>query len=90
MKIISWNVHGLNGHSKQRMLKMKIQKENPPGIFLQETKCSSEVSTKLMSQIWKYYFTIAIDSRRSSGGISISWYPILVALNNVASSLHAI
>lgn len=51
MKVISWNVRGLNGQTKQRLLKRKVQKEKPDIIFVQETKCASniikEVSRKL-------------------------------------------
>ena len=53
MKIISWNVTGMNGSSKQRMLKWKIKKENPVVIFTHETKCTIEATLKLMTKIWK-------------------------------------
>ena len=69
---------------------MKIQKDRPIVIFIQETKCSSESATKLMSLVWKYCLNIAIDARGASGGISISWNPLLVTLNNASSSFHSL
>ena len=67
-----------------------MQKDKLVVLFIQETKCSSEISTKLMSLIWKYCLTISIDARRESRGICISWDSLLVALSNMASSLHTI
>jgi len=42
MKIISWNIRGLNGRSKQKMLRDLILAEKPDIVLLQETKCTSE------------------------------------------------
>jgi len=41
MKLISWNMRGLNSPSKHRMLKNMIQLEKPAVVFLQETKSTS-------------------------------------------------
>ena len=71
MKLISWNVCGLNGPSKQRILKTKIQKDKPVVIFVQETKCTTEVTTQLMSKISKGCLYVTIDARGALGGISI-------------------
>jgi hypothetical protein len=37
MKIITWNIRGLNGHSKQKLLRDLIIAEKPEIVLLQET-----------------------------------------------------
>ena len=71
MNIISWNVIGLNGPSKQRMLKQKLQKEKLVVIFIQETKSSIESLVGLMTRIWKEIQSIFIDAQGAARGISI-------------------
>jgi exonuclease III len=46
MIIISWNVRGLNGPSKQRSLKTLISVEKPSMIMIQKTKCNSATLEK--------------------------------------------
>jgi exonuclease III len=41
MKIISWNIRGLNGRSKQKLLQDMIIAEKPDIMMLQETKCAT-------------------------------------------------
>jgi hypothetical protein len=48
MKIISWNIRGLNGRSKQKMLRDLILAEKPDIVLLQETKCTSEDIDRLL------------------------------------------
>ena len=90
MNLLSWNIRGLNGRSKQRMLKMKIQKDPPAILFLQETKCPSDSTTSILAQIWKNYITIAIDAQGASGGLSISWNPLLITLEDSLASIHSL
>ena len=72
MKLLSWNIRGLNGGSKQRMFKIKIQKYPPTVLFLQETKCPSDIVASIMARTWKDCLTMEIDAQGSSGGLSIS------------------
>ena len=81
---------GLNGRSKQRMLKMKIQKDQPTVLFLQETKCTSGIISQMMARIWKDFITIAIDAQGASEGLSISYNPLLITLDEPASSCHSL
>jgi exonuclease III len=53
MKIISWNIRGLNGHSKQRLLREIIIAEQPDIMLLQETKCATEEMDRVLSCCWK-------------------------------------
>jgi hypothetical protein len=39
MNILTWNIRGLNGRSKQRILQNCIKTEDPDILLLQETKC---------------------------------------------------
>ena len=59
-------------------------------LFLQETKCPSDIASQLMSQIWKDFLTIPIDAKGAFGSISISWNLLLVTLNEASSSLHCL
>ena len=90
MKLISWNIRGLNGRSKQRMLKMKLQKDPPSVLFLQETKCPSESASAIMARIWKNCTTIAIDVQGASGGLCISWNPHILSLDYALATRHSI
>jgi endonuclease/exonuclease/phosphatase family metal-dependent hydrolase len=51
MKIISWNIRGLNGHSKQKLLWDIIIAEKPDIMMLQETKCATEEMDKLLPTV---------------------------------------
>ena len=44
MNIISWNIKGLNGLTKKRMMKTKIQQDKPIVLFIRESKCSPKPS----------------------------------------------
>ena len=74
---------------------MKLQKDPPSILFLQETKCPSESASNIMACIWKNCSTIAIDAQGASGGLSISWNPhiisldfALIARNSISTSFH--
>jgi exonuclease III len=48
MKILSWNIRGLNTRRKQTLLKDRIKKEQPDILLLQEKKCAGmEAQTTL-------------------------------------------
>jgi exonuclease III len=47
MKLISWNVCGLNAPSKHRMLKKRITQEKVEIVMIQETKCDRETMGKI-------------------------------------------
>jgi exonuclease III len=42
MKVLSWNIRGLNSKGKHRHLKEKLQAEKPQVMLLQETKVSGQ------------------------------------------------
>ena len=51
MNIVSWNIRGCNSPLNKRLLKRKIEKENPTIVFLQETKCGSEEMIKIAKRV---------------------------------------
>lgn len=50
MKLISWNIRGLNNPRKGRLLKNMLMQEKPSILFLQETKCNSTVLEKIAAK----------------------------------------
>jgi hypothetical protein len=83
MKLISWNIRGLNGHRKQRILRDHIIEEQPDIILLQETKCAGEEMTQILSRCWKIGKIMTIDSIGMAGSLAILWNPSSVVLENL-------
>jgi exonuclease III len=90
MKIITWNIRGLNGRSKQKRLRELIIAEQPEVLFLQETKCSSEDMDKLISKCWKQGQAMSIDAIGTAGGLSIMWNTNAIILENFSATKWAI
>jgi exonuclease III len=82
MKIISWNIRGLNGRSKQKLLREMIIAETPDIVLLQETKCTSEDLNRLLPYCWKLGKAVSIDATGTAGGVAILWNPNIVLLEN--------
>jgi exonuclease III len=80
MKIISWNIRGLNGHSKQKMLRDLIIAEKPDIMMLQETKCATEDMDKLLPYCWKQGKGISTVATGTAGGLALLWNPSSVTL----------
>jgi exonuclease III len=73
MKIISWNIRGLNGCSKKKMLRELILVETLDIVLLQETKCTSEDMDRLLPYCWRQGRAVSIDATGMAGGVSILW-----------------
>ena len=80
MKIVSWNIRGCNHPRKIKTLIRKVKQGKPNVLFLQETKCSSEVMEKLGQKIWKGCRVIAVDAARMAGGLAVLWKPNTIDL----------
>jgi exonuclease III len=52
MKITSWNIRGMNGSSKQRLIKSKLSRMKADIILLQETKCDEGNIRRITQRIW--------------------------------------
>jgi exonuclease III len=75
MKIITWNIRGLNDRSKQRILRDCVKEESPDILMLQETKCAGMEAENIFQRIWKGCNYIHTDSAGASGGLAILWNP---------------
>jgi len=75
MKLISWNVRGLNSPSKHRMLKNLIQQEKPTLVFLQETKSNNTVIERILNKVWSGCRSVSVDALGASRGLAITWNP---------------
>jgi exonuclease III len=80
MKTISWNIRGLNGRSKQRILRECIKTENPDILLLQETKCSGREAESIFRSSWRDGEFLFQDSVGAAGGLAILWNPQTVTL----------
>jgi hypothetical protein len=82
MKILSWNIRGLNAKSKQDLLKDRIKKDQPDILLLQETKCAGIEANITIQRCWKQAQYVEVDARGAAGGFAILWNPTTVLLNN--------
>lgn len=86
MKLISWNVRGLNSPTKHRMLKNMIQQEKPSIVFLHETKGNNVVLEKVMNKTWTECRSVSVDASGASGGLAILWNPQILSLQDFHAS----
>lgn len=85
MKLISWNVRGLNSPGKLRMIRSMIRQEQPQIVFLQETKCNNSILGSILTKAWQGCNTVVVDELGAFGGLSIAWNTQKV----LSSNLHA-
>jgi exonuclease III len=90
MKIITWNIRGLNGRSKQKLLRDLIIAEKPDILLLQETKCTSEDMDKLLPYCWKQGKVVSIDATGTAGGLAILWNTNTIILDNFITTKWSI
>jgi len=90
MKLISWNVRGLNSPRKCRMIKNMIQHEQPHILFMQETKCNNSTLDSILSKAWPGCQTVIVDASGASGGLAIAWNTQKISLTNFHASHHLI
>jgi exonuclease III len=90
MKIITWNIRGLNGRSKQKILRDCIKAENPDILMLQETKCAGAEAETIFQRIWRGCDFVLTDSTGASGGLAILWNPCNTTLSRSFSTIGTI
>ena len=73
MKVLSWNIRGLNSKGKQHYLKDKLKTKKPQIMLLQETKVSGQKLEAILQSFKMQYEGMALDSVGTSGGIAILW-----------------
>jgi exonuclease III len=90
MKIITWNIRGLNGRSKQKILRDCIKAEHPDILMLQETKCVGAEAETIFQRIWRGCDFVLTDSTGASGGLAILWNPCNITLSRSFSTIGTI
>lgn len=71
MKLISWNIRGLNSPRKGKLLKNMLMQEKPSILFMQETKCNPTILEKIVAKAWLGGIVTMIDAHGASGGLAI-------------------
>ena len=87
MKIISWNVRGNNGLTKQKSICRKIIFENPSIILIQETKCNNNNLETLIARLWKGSKATTMDANDASEGMALIWNPHEIILNDFMATI---
>jgi exonuclease III len=90
MNIITWNIRGLNGISKQRTLRYYIRVENPDILLLQETKCVGEEAKVIFRHCWRGCDSIHTDSNEVVDDLEILWNPTIVIIDKPFSIVSTI
>jgi len=90
MKLVSWNLRGLNSPGKLRMLKNMIKMENPQICLLQETKCNGTTLGSILTKAWPGCRSVAVDASGASGGLAIAWNTQAIDLSDFHASHHLI
>eukprot|EP00253_Pinus_taeda_P030678 PITA_30678 len=80
MKVISWNVRGLNGQTKQRLLKRKVQKEKSDIIFVQGTKSASNIIKEVSRKLGRRMDYMETDSQGWEGDLVTWWNPHVIKI----------
>lgn len=74
MRVISWDIRGLNAPSKQRLI-FNLRIESKPNILLlQETKIEEQNTVAIVHKVWKDVEFSANPSSGASGGLLCLWY----------------
>jgi hypothetical protein len=88
MKVISWNIRGLNDKTKHIMLQQKIVEEKLYVIMIQETKCPHSLFLSLDPRLWTRSEEMTIDGFGATGGLSLLWNPDIISLSHFFSTKH--
>jgi exonuclease III len=80
MKIITWNIRGLNGRSKKKILRKCIKSENLDILLLQETKREGSIAEETFRSCWRHCNFTYTNSKGEVGGLAILWNPSTIIL----------
>ncbi|XP_057829570.1 uncharacterized protein LOC131040632 [Cryptomeria japonica] len=85
MKVITWNVRGINAPNKQRILKHYLPSLEGDIMLIQKTKLDEEgyKSLKKKVGIWE---VVGVPSSGASGGLGVLWDPRWVLFSKMGSS----
>jgi exonuclease III len=90
MKVITWNIRGLNNPRKQRILRNRLKQEQPDLYFIQETKCNTDRMETISQQQWRKYKMVAIRGHQMAGGILTLWNPQVLSLIAAEATRHTL
>jgi len=90
MKIITWNIRGLNGKSKQRILRNCIKSEDPDILMLQETKYAENMAEEIFKRFCHTCNYIYTDSKGATNGLAILWNPATVIIEQTLSTISTL
>jgi exonuclease III len=90
MKIITWNIRGLNIPRKQRILKNRMRKEQSNLCFIQETKYIVDRMETISKKQWSNYKTLVVEGQRMAGGILTLWNPQVMNLLATEATRHTL
>ena len=85
MKIISMNIYGFGGLTKQKSLSPLVSRFNFDMILLQETICNFSHALLVFSKFKRGWELCAIDAFSLSGGLLAGWNPLLVHCKGFSS-----
>ena len=86
MKLLSWNIRGLNSQNKHRLLRKKFTKEKLDIVFLQETKCTRQKLETIGRSMGKRMEYMEVEGNGLGGGLAIFWNPLSLNLHNAEVS----
>jgi exonuclease III len=90
MKVITWNIRGLNSPRKQRILRNRLKQEQPDLYFIQETKCNTDRMETISQQQWRKYKMVAIRGHKMARGILTLWNPQVLRLIAAEATRHTL
>jgi exonuclease III len=90
MKVITWNIRGLNNPRKKRILRTKLNQEQPNLCFIQEMKYTTDRMEEISKQKWPKYKMVAIEDHQMAGDILTMWNPQILNLIAAEATRHTI
>jgi len=74
LKIISWNVRGLNDSQKHLVVRSLLREWKCDVVCLQETKLAG-MDRQMVSSLWSYPYVdwVALNADQTTGGVLILW-----------------
>ena len=91
LKILSWNVRGLNSGDKRVAIKSFLRGTRAHVVCLQETKME-ELGSEIVREVWGGRFVdwVALPARGSAGGILVCWDSRVVEKEEVEMGIFSV
>lgn len=75
MKVMSWNMRGMNSSHKQLALKNYILEHKIDVLLLQETKMKKAIFDNIAKYLWLGASYLYGDAKGASRGLAVLWNP---------------